>query len=165
MPVEVAQSTKSKPVTPRVAATVLRAFVEIGALIKSLISASHPASAGKCTESPAVEPEIVAVAQIPPTLEVKADAGVRPVAHTELDEQEIERRRNVVRTLFNDFWSGAYEKPGAFVDRLDQAEDYVNGRLAESGELWQLDAKTRVTLGLPPRLNSPNNGKNRAARG
>jgi hypothetical protein len=77
----------------------------------------------------------------------------------------LNQRQRDVRTLFNDFWSGAYEKPGAFVDRLDQAEDYVNGRLAESGELWQLDAKTRVTLGLPPRLNSPNNGKNRAARG
>ena len=27
------------------------------------------------------------------------------------------------------FWSGAYEKPTAFVDRLDQVEDYLNERL------------------------------------
>ena len=59
----------------------------------------------------------------------------------------------MVRTLFNDFWSGAYEKPTTFVERLDQAEDYVNERLAETGELWQLDATTRGTLGLPPRAN------------
>jgi hypothetical protein len=41
----------------------------------------------------------------------------------------------------------------------------VNERLAASGEFWQLDAKARVMLDLPPRVNSPNNGKNRAARG
>jgi len=40
--------------------------------------------------------------------------------------------------------------PAAFVERLDQAEDYLNERLAASGEIWQLDAKTRVMLGLPP---------------
>jgi hypothetical protein len=101
-----------------------------------------------------VDTEVVATAQVPAPAEVKADAGVSPVAHDELDGQEIERRRNVVRTLFNDFWSGVYEKPAAFVERLDQAEDYVNERLAETGEFWQLDAKTRVTLGLPPRSNS-----------
>jgi hypothetical protein len=70
-----------------------------------------------------------------------------------------------VRTSFNDFWSGPYEKPAAFVDRLDQAEDYVNGRLTACGEFWRLDTNTRVMLGLPPRANSPNNGKNRAALG
>jgi len=59
----------------------------------------------------------------------------------------------VVRTLFNDFWSGAYEKPAAFVERLDQAEDYLNERLAASSELWRLDINTRVMLGLPPRAN------------
>jgi len=36
--------------------------------------------------------------------------------------------------LFNDFWNGTSEKPVAFVDRLDQAEDYLNERLAASGE-------------------------------
>jgi hypothetical protein len=66
--------------------------------------------------------------------------------------------------LFNDFWTEDYEKPVTFVERLDQAEDYVNERLAETGEFWRLDAKSRVTLGLPPRSHSPNNGKNRAAR-
>ena len=54
-----------------------------------------------------------------------------------------------MRTLFDDFWSGAYEKPAAFVERLDQAEDYLNERLAATGEFWQLDAKMRLMLGLP----------------
>jgi hypothetical protein len=57
----------------------------------------------------------------------------------------------LVRMLFNDFWSAAYEKPAGFVERLDQAEDYVNARLAANGEAWRLDSKTRVMLGLPPR--------------
>jgi len=75
---------------------------------------------------------------------VDPDAQTNRTAHTILDDHEIQRRRDLVRTLFNDFWTGAYEKPAAFVERLDQAEDYVNERLAASGEFWQLDAKMRV---------------------
>jgi hypothetical protein len=44
------------------------------------------------------------------------------------------------------------------VERLDQAEDYVNERLTACGEFWRLDANTRAMLGLPPRANLPNNG-------
>jgi hypothetical protein len=84
------------------------------------------------------------------------DSGIKGLTPSTPDKQEIERRRDLVRTLFNDFWSGAYEKPVAFVKRLDQAEDYLNERLAATGEFWQLDAKMRVMLGLPPRANSPN---------
>jgi len=45
-------------------------------------------------------------------------------------------------------------------ERLDQAEDYVNERLAEIGEFWQLDANTRVMLGLPPRKCNPKSTQN-----
>jgi hypothetical protein len=79
------------------------------------------------------------------------DAGIRPTAHDELSQQEIERRRSLVRAFFNDFWSGTHDKPAAFGERLDQAEDYLNERLATDGEGWRLDAKTRIMLGLPPR--------------
>ena len=89
---------------------------------------------------------------VPVTVDVKVDTYN---ASTVLAQEEIQRRRDLVRILFNDFWSGAYEKPTTFVERLDQAEGYVNERLAETGELWQLDATTRGTLGLPPRSNSP----------
>lgn len=67
------------------------------------------------------------------------------------DHEEIERRRNLVRMLFNGYWSGVTDKPAAFSARLDQAEDYLNERLAAQGEIWRLDVHTRVMLGLPPR--------------
>jgi hypothetical protein len=153
MSAEIAQSSRSKPVTTGVVATVLRAFVEIGAVIKSFISASHPASPGRCSESPVMETEAVATAQIPARAEVKANAG-GPVAHNELDEQEIERRRTLVRTLFNDFWRGEDQKPASFTARLDQAEAHLNERLAANHENWRLDAETRAMLGLPPRSSS-----------
>jgi hypothetical protein len=98
------------------------------------------------------------------TTPVTADARPDPIAPIALDQDEIERRRNLVRKLFNDFWNGADEKPVGFTDRLDQAEDYLNERLAANGEIWQLDATTRTLLGLPARLNSRDNGKNPAAR-
>ncbi len=149
MTVEVAQSRRSKRVTTGVVATVLRSLVEIGAAIKAFFRASNPA--GRLTESAAVETEGVATSQIPADAEVEADAGISPIVHNELSQQEIERRRSLVRALFNDFWSGIHDKPAAFVERLDQAEDYLNGRLTANGEVWRLDAKTRVMLGLPPR--------------
>jgi hypothetical protein len=93
-----------------------------------------------------------------------AAAKLGPIAPMALDQDEIERRRNLVRKLFNDFWDGAQEKPAGFTERLDQAEDYLNERLAADGEMWQLDATTRPLLGLPARLNSRDNGKNSAAR-
>jgi hypothetical protein len=90
-------------------------------------------------------------------VKVDADAQIDIAASTVLDQEEIQRRRDLVRTLFNDFWTGSHEKPAAFVDRLDQAENYVNERLAASGEFWQLDAKTRLMLGLPPTKSSSAN--------
>ena len=67
------------------------------------------------------------------------------------DNQEIQRRRDLVRILFNDFWSVSDDKPASFADRLDQAETYLNERLIACGEFWRLDANTRAMLGLPPR--------------
>jgi hypothetical protein len=97
-------------------------------------------------------------------VKVDTDAQIDSAASTVPDQEEIQRRRDLVRTLFNDFWSEAHDKPTAFVERLDQAEDYVNERLTACGEFWRLDTNTRVMLGLPPRANSPDNGKNHGAR-
>jgi hypothetical protein len=80
---------------------------------------------------------------------VGPEAPTDRIAHTVPDDQEIRRRRDLVRTLFNDFWSGANDKPAAFVDRLAEAEPYINERLTAWGEFWQLDAETRTMLGLP----------------
>jgi hypothetical protein len=97
------------------------------------------------------------------TTAITADVRLDPTAAVALDQDEIERRRNLVRNLFNDFWSGTHEKPAGFTERLDQAEDYLNERLAAHGEIWQLDATTRAVLGLPARLDSRDNDKNSAA--
>jgi len=116
------------------------------------------------TEDAVARPTTVESFTSPVTADVMVDPDVNRAARLVLDDHEIQRRRDLVRTLFNDFWTGADEKPASFVGRLDQAEDYVNERLAASGEFWQLNAKTRVMLGLPPRANSPKNRKNSAAR-
>jgi hypothetical protein len=63
--------------------------------------------------------------------------------------QELERRREIVRQFFNDFWRSADDKPVTFAERLNQAEGYINERLAARGEAWQLDPATRKQLGLP----------------
>jgi hypothetical protein len=67
-------------------------------------------------------------------------------------QQELERRREIVRQFFNDFWRSADDKPVTFAERLNQAESYINERLAARGEAWQLDPATRKQLGLPPNL-------------
>ena len=108
------------------------------------------------TEDAVARPTIVKSFTAPITADVMVDpdAQTNRAADVVLDIQEIQRRRDLVRMLFNDFWSAAYEKPAGFVERLDQAEDYVNDRLAANGEAWRLDSNTRVMLGLPPRVNS-----------
>jgi hypothetical protein len=163
---------------------VLRWFVQIGAAVikpaKYFLRTRYPGSDKERAESALEEAGTVAaatenvVANLTTTksfivpvaaAKVDTDAQTDSAASTVLDREEIQRRRDLVRTLFNDFWRGAYEKPATFVERLDQAEDYVNERLAKTGEFWQLDAKTRVTLGLPSRSHSPNDGKDNAVRG
>ena len=69
------------------------------------------------------------------------------------DEQELERRRDIVRRFFNDFWKSADIKPATFAERLNQAEGYINERLAACGEIWRLNSATRKQLGLPPHSN------------
>jgi hypothetical protein len=89
-----------------------------------------------------------------PTIEIRPESQIKSAIPIAIDEAEIQRRRNLVRTFFNDFWTGAYEKPSGFLERLDQAEDYVNDRLTANGEAWRLDSKTRAMLGLPSRVVS-----------
>jgi hypothetical protein len=69
------------------------------------------------------------------------------------DQQEIDRRRQLVREFFNDYWSTADDKPTSFAERLDRAEGYINERVAAGGEAWRLGPATRKQLGLPPSRN------------
>jgi hypothetical protein len=66
------------------------------------------------------------------------------------NQQEIARRREIVRQFFNDFWVCTEDKPRTFAERLNRAEGHINERLAARGETWQLDAASRKQLGLPP---------------
>jgi hypothetical protein len=169
MLIESTQSIRPKPVTARNAVeNILHHFLAAVAKVTNyFLRSRHRASDEKRPESVAKEAGAVATTTVnaaaTPTVtelftgpiiadvKVDADAQIDSAASTVLDQEEIQRRRDLVRTLFNDFWTGSHEKPAAFVDRLDKAEDYVNKRLAASGEFWQLDAKTRLMLGLPPR--------------
>jgi hypothetical protein len=177
--VDPAQSSRRKlGITRRVVEPILRWLAEVVAAIIQPIRyfsrPTHPASSDvtaekradsvvvgaqavvTVTEDAVARPTTVKSFTAPVTadLMVDSDAQTSRAAHIVLDDQEIQRRRDVVRMLFNDFWSAAYEKPAGFVERLDQAEDYVNDRLAANGEAWRLDSKTRVMLGLPPRVNT-----------
>jgi hypothetical protein len=161
---ELEQSSRSKPLTTEAAvANILRWFAEIRSaarrLTKHVLRLRHPASAERLVESGDEAAGAVATTPVSTDVDVGPGAAINPVADTALEQQEIERRRNLVRNLFNDFWSEVYEKPATFAERLDRAEDYLNQRLAASGEFWRLDANTRVTLGLPPRSNSSNEGR------
>ena len=174
MPIDSADSTRLKSDTATdIGEKVLRWFVQIGAAvtkpIKYFLRTRYSASDEKRAESTFEEAGAIAAATenavltttksftVPVNAEVKVDTDLQidSAASTVPDQEEIQRRRDLVRTLFNDFWSEAHDKPTAFVERLDQAEDYVNERLAASGEIWQLDTITRVMLGLPPRSSSP----------
>ena len=171
MPAEQAQSSQSKPgITRDVVETISRWFREIWS--KYFLPQKLPASARtteRRSESPAEQAGAIATAtenaatscagSATAGVKVSLDAQVSPIAHIVPDQQEIQRRRDLVRTLFNDFWSGSNDKPTGFADRLNQAENYINERLTACGELWQLDAKTRAILSLPPGSNSSNKGK------
>jgi hypothetical protein len=154
---------------------VLRWFAQTGAAVikttKYFLQTTYPATDGERAERAMDEAGALAAAPenvvgnltttksftvaVAAGVKVDTDVPVDSAAATVLEPEEVQRRRDLVRMLFNDFWSGAYEKPATFVERLDQAEDYVNDRLVKTGEFWQLDAKTRVTLGLPPRSHLP----------
>ncbi len=154
------RASKSKAVTTvQVAANIFRWCLRLGAAAKQVFRPTYPAYSP--AEASAESPQAENTDANPTTAESFAaafttgvsadkDSGVLSIP----DKQEIERRRDLVRTFFNDFWRDAHDKPAAFVERLDQAGDYVNDRLAANGEAWRLDSQTRAMLGLPLRANS-----------
>jgi hypothetical protein len=139
---------------PRPAAT------DIAAETRGESAAEEAGADATATESAVVTPTTVAAFTTPVTADGKIgqDVQVSCVVPIRPNQQEIQRRLELVRAMFNDFWSGCDDKPAAFVDRLDQAEPYLNERLIACGEFWQLDAATRKMLSLPPRSNSRREG-------
>ena len=180
VPVDAAESGRSRPgitgIIREVAENISRWFAVISAhatskyFLRSRESGSVVPSAERGGDQTIVvanafEKTIATATKESFTTPAPADVKPElPILPTAPDQDEIERRRTLVRKLFNDFWGGVYEKPAGFAARFDQAEDYLNERLAADGEIWQLDATTRAQLGLPARLNSRDNGKDTAAR-
>jgi hypothetical protein len=173
---DLAQSDRPKAANSgAVARNLLHSLAEVGATVISYFWRQNAAAdvmaensaenaPGKArlvatvVEDAAVKPSLTKSFSAPVTADVSigTEAQANRVAYTALDDQEIRRRRDLVRTLFNDFWTESFDKPAAFVDRLAQAEPYINERLTAFGEFWQLDAETRTTLGLPSAKNRPN---------
>jgi hypothetical protein len=149
-----AQSSRSTPFAPRgLLPNILRRIAEITTATASFFRSSRPASIE--AESAAVDTEgATATALLSAGAHVDGEPQIAAIARFVPDQQEIERRRSMVRIFFNDFWDGASDKPAAFVARLDEAEDYLNERLAANGESWRVDAETRLMLGLPARASS-----------
>src|SRR5215469_1222863 len=174
MPIDSADTTRLKSDTATdIGEKVLRWFAQIGAVvirpIKYFLRTRYPASDDKRAQSTLEEAGTIAAAiknaaftttksftiAVNADVKVEADAQIDSHASAVPDQDEIQRRRDLVRMLFNDFWSGTYEKPAAFVERLNQAEVYLNERLTANGEVWRLDATTRTMLDLPLRSSSP----------
>ena len=88
------------------------------------------------------------------SIAVRPESQIRITTEASLNRQEIERRREIVRRFFNDFWRSTDDKPATFAERLNRAEGHINERLAARGETWQLDAATRKQLGLPPQRSA-----------
>jgi hypothetical protein len=173
---ELAQSSRPKGGNSRgVARNLWHSLAEIGAAVTMYFWGPDSASdvtaensgentPGKASliapviEDAGVKPSVrePSPAPVTPVVMIGPAAATNRVAHPVPNDQEIQRRRDLVRVLFNDFWSEAHDKPAAFVDRLAQAEPYINERLTACGEFWQLDAETRKTLGLPFTKNSAN---------
>jgi hypothetical protein len=95
------------------------------------------------------EPESRASVEVESQSSVEPEIGTSVLSESAQGEEEIDRRRGIVRTYFNDYWSSVDDKPASFAERLDGAEAYINERVAAGGEPWRLDPATRKQLGLP----------------
>jgi hypothetical protein len=153
MAAELPRSSRLQSLATGLKARLLRRFAEISTAAKYFLRHSHPLSLGKPSETGPAKQGACAVSM---DVSDGSDVAIKRVDSFVPDKEEIERRRTLVRTLFNDFWSGTHEKLAAFVERLDQAQDYVIERLTACGESWQLDNETRIMLGLPSTKSKTN---------
>ena len=121
----------------------------IKALARRWKDGPHPNAPSATDASRAAE----ASAPSADNIAVGPDSQISIAAEGSPNQQEIKRRREIVRRFFNDFWTSTADKPMTFAERLNRAEGYINERLTACGEAWQLDSATRKQLGLPPPKN------------
>jgi hypothetical protein len=130
----------------------MRDWVKTGVeFIKALAgqgkSSSHPSTPSDTADSTAAGEDLTLAANSS-AARAKSQTSIRTKGSP--NQQEVQRRRELVRQFFNDFWMSTDEKPATFAERLNRAEGHINERLAARGETWQLDAATRKELRLPP---------------
>jgi hypothetical protein len=128
------RAAKSKAVTTvGVAANIFRWFVRLGAAAKHILRPTDPACPKSAAEVGAVSPQAENTGAKPTTADsfaaplttdvsAERDSGIKGLAPCIPDKQEIERRRDLVRTYFNDFWRDAHDKPAAFWSGLTRLE-------------------------------------------
>jgi outer membrane biosynthesis protein TonB len=129
------------PPVPQASAPPVEAETERPPAVESV----RPVDAKPPLDAKPPEPVAVSSPAPPPQIHNGMETAAAP------SQDEIERRRGMVRRYFNDYWSSIEDKPASFAERLDGAEGYINERVAAGGEPWQLDPATRKQLGLPPR--------------
>ena len=117
----------------------------------------EPASQEPTVEAPMGGP-LTSIRRVEPAPETNAPPGHDEGAIETLSGQEAkaltvqqddESRRELIRRLFNEYWTGVEDKPPTFAQRLEIAKAYINERLADRDVGWRLDAVTRKQLGLP----------------
>ena len=99
---------------------------------------------------PEIRPESQTSSESGIRINVESGSRISVEPESSPNQEEIDRRRAIVRKFFNDYWSSVDDKPTSFAERLDGAEGYINERVAAGGEAWQLGPDTRKQLGLPP---------------
>ena len=94
-------------------------------------------------------------------ISVESESLVSPELEVSPGQQEVDRRRGIVRAFFNDYWSSVDDKPASFAERLDLAEGYINERVAAGGEAWRLRSRNPQAIGtaaIQERVNRPRFG-------
>ena len=86
----------------------------ITALTHQWKGSSHPNLPSETTNSMAADDLVAGVDSVAVRLE--SQISIKPEAPP--NKQEIERRREIVRHFFNDFWMSTDDKPRTFAERL-----------------------------------------------
>src|SRR2546429_7520738 len=90
----------------------------ITALAHQWKGSSHPNPPSETTDSMAAEE----LAPGGDSVAVRPERQISITPEASPNQQEIDRRREIVRQFFNDFWRSTDDKPGTFAERLNRAE-------------------------------------------
>src|SRR5258708_12239907 len=112
-----------------------RAASDIAAETRGESAAEEAGADAAAIESAVATLTTTATFTTPVTADEKIGQAVQVscVVPIRLDQQEIQRRLELVRAMFNDFWTRCDANPAPSVDRLAQAQPYPNHRLPPSG--------------------------------